>query len=434
MSLSNQQLFGRVAIELGYLNRDQLSYAIKHQEQSGHHVRLGELLIELGWVTPEQLDQIVTRQRLLEQQEAAQPPPKPASPPPSAPSAPAARADNAIDGLLRQAQMMGASDVHLHSGEPVRLRFFGELSEGSGPALAEAQIKDWVDQLIDEGQLRELTETGQCDFSYAIAGCGRFRANVYRQRRGLDLVLRIFPENPPQLSELGLPQELARHVNHPQGLVLITGPMGCGKSTTLAALLNLINEERSDHIITAEDPIEYVHTSQRCLVNQRQVGRDSDSYSQVLRAALREDPDVIAIGDLRDSETVSLALSAAETGHLVLGTLHTSSAVRTINRVVGSVPPARQEQVRAMLSESLRVVISQRLVRRADGGGRVPACEIMVVNRAVSNLIKENKLHQIPTLMQTGSSEGMCLLSSALEQLKRTGVISPEDAAAAMPV
>ena len=432
MSNTNQQLFGRLAIELGYLTRDQLSHAIKLQEQAGHQVRLGELLSQLGWLTAQQLESIVARQRELEQEEVT-PPPAPRTPPrDAAPTAPST-VDKGVDGLLRQAQMMGASDVHLHTGEPVRLRFFGELSEGSGPPLSEAQIQAWVQELVNESQLRALDESGQCDFSYAIPGCARFRANVYRQRRGLDLVFRIFPEKPPQLSELGLPQELARHVNHPQGLVLITGPMGCGKSTTLAALINLINEERHDHIITAEDPIEYVHKAQRCLVNQRQVGRDSVSYSQVLRAALREDPDVIAIGDLRDTETVSLALSAAETGHLVLGTLHTSSAVRTVHRVVGSVPPARQEQVRAMLSESLRVVISQRLVRRADGGGRVPACEILVVNRAVSNLIKENKLHQIPTLMQTGSAEGMCLMSAALDRLQRSGVITAEEVAASSP-
>jgi twitching motility protein PilT len=229
------------------------------------------------------------------------------------------------------------------------------------------------------------------------------------------------------LAELGLGNELARFTTYHQGLVLVTGPSGCGKTSTLAALVNIINQERRDHIITAEDPIEYVHRSQRCVVNQREVGAHSESFPRVLRAALREDPDVIVLGELRDLETVSLALTAAETGHLVLGTLHTGGAIRTISRLIGLFPPEEQDQVRVQLAESLRAVISQRLVPLADGSGRAPALEIMVVTRAIANLIRERKLFQIHSMLQTGRSKGMRLLSDSLDDLVKRGLIGAEE-------
>jgi twitching motility protein PilT len=244
----------------------------------------------------------------------------------------------------------------------------------------------------------------------------------------MDVVFRAIPPQPPALEDLRLPSALARFANFHQGMVLLTGPAGCGKSSTLAALLNIINDERRDHIITIEDPIEFIHPSKGCVVNQRQVGPHTGSFARALRAALREDPDVIAIGELRDLETISLALTDAETGHLVLATLHTSSAIRTVNRVLGVFPPNQQEQIRTMVAESLRAVVSQRLVSRADGNGRVPALEILVATKAVGNLIRDNKTFQIRSVLQTGGALGMCLLDSSLTEMVKSGTITREEA------
>jgi twitching motility protein PilT len=266
------------------------------------------------------------------------------------------------------------------------------------------------------------------DFAYTLPGVGRFRSNAYRQQRGLDAVFRAIPPIPPTLEQLGLPASLSRFANFHQGMVLLTGPAGCGKSSTLAALVNIINQERHDHIITIEDPIEYIHASKGCVVNQRQVGPHTGSFARALRAALREDPDIIAIGELRDLETISLALTAAETGHLVLATLHTNNAIRTVNRILGVFPPNQQEQIRTMVSESLRAVVSQRLVTRADGNGRVPALEVLVANKAVGNLIRENKTFQIRSVLQTGAAHGMCLLDASLADLVKNRIITREEA------
>jgi twitching motility protein PilT len=273
-----------------------------------------------------------------------------------------------------------------------------------------------------------MRDSGQVDFAYTLAGKGRFRSNAYRQQRGIDAVFRVIPPRPPSLTELGLPTSLARLSNYHQGMVLLTGPAGCGKSSTLAALVNIINEERRDHIITIEDPIEYIHPSKQCVVNQRQVGPHTGSFARALRGALREDPDVIAIGELRDLETISLALTAAETGHLVLATLHTNNSIRTVNRILGVFPPNQQDQIRTMVSESLRAIVSQRLIPRADGHGRVPALEILMANKAVGNLIRENKTFQIKSVLQTGASHGMCLLDASLAELVKTRVITREEA------
>ena len=277
---------------------------------------------------------------------------------------------------------------------------------------------------LSTDQRAKLDELGQLDFAYAVPGIGRFRANVFRQQGGLDAVFRHMPAEPPTLEELGLPTTLAKFTNFHQGMVLVTGPANCGKSSTLAALVRILNEERRDHILTIEDPIEYVHESKRCVVNQRSVGRHTGSFARALRAALREDPDVIVIGELRDFETVSLALTAAETGHLVLGTLHTNGAIRTINRIVGVFPADQQEQVRSMVSESLRAVVSQRLVAVPDGSARVPALEILMVNKAIGNLIRENKTFQIHSQLQMGAAQGMCLLDDSLNKLVKEKVVT----------
>jgi twitching motility protein PilT len=261
-----------------------------------------------------------------------------------------------------------------------------------------------------------------------LPGVGRFRANIYCQQRGFDAVLRTIPNEPPSLEQLGLPADLAKYTQYHQGMVLITGPAGCGKSATMAALVNLINEERQEHILCVEDPIEYVHPSKQCLVNQRHAGRDTQSFARALRGALREDPDVIVIGELRDLETISLAMTAAETGHFVLATLHTNNSVRTINRMIGAFPSNQQGQIRTMLSESLRAVISQRLVPKADESGRVAALEVLVINKAIANLIRDEKTVQIRSSIQTGASQGMYLLEQSLNQLLSSGQIDRETA------
>jgi len=281
---------------------------------------------------------------------------------------------------------------------------------------------------LTPAQRAELARFGEIDLCYDVAGVGRFRTNIYRQQRGFDAVFRSIPEHPPTLDQLNLPSFLAKHTNYHQGMVLITGPAGCGKSSTMAALVNLINEERDEHMLTIEDPIEYVHPSKRCLVNQRHAGRHTESFARALRGALREDPDVIVIGELRDLETISLAMTAAETGHFVLATLHTSSAVRTVSRMIGAFPSNQQGQVRTMLSESLRCVISQRLVVASDGSGRIPALEMLVVNKAIGNLIREEKTIQIRSAIQTGAAHGMFLLEQSLNDLVKTGQIKREDA------
>jgi twitching motility protein PilT len=296
-----------------------------------------------------------------------------------------------------------------------------------GPLAAE-QAEAMVRSVLDPEQRAELDRGGQVDLALGVPGIARFRVNAYRQQRGVDAVFRLIPAEPPTLLELGLPAELARLANFGQGLVLATGPGGCGKTSTLAALVRILNEERRDHVITIEDPVEYLHRPQRCVVNQRQVGRDTGSFARALRAALREDPDVIVIGELRDTETISLALTAAETGHLVLASMHTTNSIATINRLVGAFPPEQQGLARMLVSETLRAVVSQRLVPRADGTGRVPALEVLWGTRAVANLIREAKTYQIRSILQTGATHGMVALDASLDALVKLGAIDLAEA------
>ena len=333
-----------------------------------------------------------------------------------------------LDRLLEAAAKGGASDLHLHSGSSVRHRTNGKLVELAGAPVEASRAERMVFSILTPEQRGILEVKGELDFCYTLPGVGRFRTNLYRQQRGYDGVFRAIPPEPPTLEKLGLPAAFAKLTNYHQGMVLVTGPAGCGKSSTLAALVNLINEERRDHIITIEDPIEYIHPSKRCLVNQRAARRHTESFARALRAALREDPDVIVIGELRDLETISLAMTAAETGHFVLATLHTNDTIRTINRLVGAFPSDQQGQVRTMLSESLRAVISQRLLPSADGTRRVPAYELLMVNKAAGNLIRENKTFQIRSILQTGASQGMGLLDDSIAQLVKSGVVSREEA------
>ncbi len=440
-------LLGRLAVHYKLVTLDQLNEVTRDQARAGGAQPLGQLLVAKGIISAAQLEQLmkVQREYVAKQQAAA---PKPAPAPAQASSGPVAGAAaqavanmaamrrptvsaTASGGhieILTKAVADGASDIHFHAGAPIRYRVHGVLHDVEADPLTRERAESLVMQLLDEGQRAVLAEKGQVDFAYTLDGVGRFRANAYRQQRGVDCVLRAISEKPPTLQQLGLPASLAKFTNFHQGMVLLTGPAGCGKSSTLAALVNIINEERRDHIITVEDPIEYVHVPKRCSVNQRQAGKHTASFARALRGALREDPDVIALGELRDLETISLALTAAETGHLVLATLHTNNAIRTINRVLGVFPPEQQAQIRTMVSESLRAVVSQRLIPRADGKGRALALEILVVNKAVGNLIREDKTFQIRSAMQTGGSQGMVLLDDALKDLIKKGVITLDEA------
>ncbi len=333
-----------------------------------------------------------------------------------------------LQNLLQQAIERNASDLHVHSGAVLRLRVDGNFIDATPEVLDSQECGSLIMSILSEVQLKQLNEKFQVDFAYEISGVGRFRANVYKQQRGYDAVFRAIKPEPPTLADLGLPKELEKYTDFHQGLMLFTGPAGCGKSSSMAAMVDLINKRRPDHILTIEDPIEYVHTSNSCNVTQREVGAQTESFPTALRAALREDPDVIVIGELRDLETISLAITAAETGHLVMATLHTSNAIRTINRLLGVFPPDQTCQIRRMLSESLKVVISQRLVQRADHRGQVAALEVMVNNNAVANLIRENRTYQIKSILQTGRAQGQRLLDASLSQLMKDRIISKREA------
>ena len=430
-------LLGRLAVHYKLLTTEQLAETTRAQARTADPRPLGELWIDAGWMTRAQLEKLLAVQRevLARQSGQAAAPliaPKPASSPvdleQTATGELSTRAGKRIDRILEYAVSQRASDIHIMTGERVLMRRDGQLTFAGDAPLEHGQIERLVTEVLDPRLREALDREGQTDFSWTIAGRARFRGNAYRHQHGYGLVMRAIALEIPTLAGLGLPNTLAKVTNHHQGLVLLTGPAGCGKSSTLAALVRLINEERQDHIVTVEDPIEYLHTPMRCVVNQRQVGRDTRSFARALKAALREDPDVIAIGELRDLETISLALTAAETGHLVLATLHTGSAIRTVDRVVGSYPSNQQAQIRTMLSESLRAVVSQRLVRRADGQGRVPALEILLGTRPVANLIRESKTFQLRSVLQTGAAQGMCLLDTSLAHLVRDGVVTREEA------
>jgi len=316
----------------------------------------------------------------------------------------------------------GLSDIHVHAGKPLALRINGEVEKFEDIPVSNEIVDKFFGTHLSPDQLQHFDKKGDVDLALVIDG-QRFRASFARGSEGKVIVMRRLESRIPMPEDLGLPPALLAVTQLKSGLVLVTGPTGSGKSTSLAAVINRINEERSDHILTVEDPIEYVHHAKKSLVFQREVGQDAESFAQALKAALREDPDVILVGEMRDMETVSLALTAAETGHLVFGTLHTNGAASTVNRIIDVFPAAQQGQIRAQLAQSLRLVMTQRLLKRADGQGRIGAFEVMVCNHAVRSLIRESKIHQIEGVMQTSRGEGMVTMEAALEQLAAAGMI-----------
>ncbi|MDR3579503.1 MAG: type IV pilus twitching motility protein PilT [Oryzomonas sp.] len=333
-----------------------------------------------------------------------------------------------IDALFRMMREQGASDLHLSTGNPPIFRLNGEMVRLNFKSLADEELREVLFEILDEKQRAHFEATKDLDFAYAVPELARFRGNIFMQHRGIAGVFRMIPSKILSAEDLQLPDGVLRMTNFKKGLVLVTGPTGSGKSTTLAAMIDLINATRKEHILTLEDPLEFIHENKLSLLNQRQIGEHTESFASALRAALREDPDIILVGEMRDLTTISLAMSAAETGHLVFGTLHTNTAAKTIDRIIDVFPTDQQEQVRAMLSESLKGVVCQQLLKTADGKGRTAALEIMIGTPAIANLIREGKTFQIPSIIQTAKKDGMQLMDQHLLDLLKTKRINPEEA------
>jgi len=332
-----------------------------------------------------------------------------------------------ITELLAFSAKQGASDLHLSAGLPPMIRVDGDVRRINLPALEHREVHQLIYEIMNDKQRKDFEEFLETDFSFEVPGVARFRVNAFNQNRGAGAVFRTIPSKVLTMEDLGMGQVFKNVSMLPRGLILVTGPTGSGKSTTLAAMIDFVNDNRYDHILTIEDPIEFVHQSKKCLVNQREVHRDTHGFNEALRSALREDPDIILVGEMRDLETIRLALTAAETGHLVFGTLHTTSAAKTIDRVIDVFPAEEKDMVRSMLSESLQAVVSQTLLKRINGG-RVAAHEIMIGTPAIRNLIREGKIAQMYSAIQTGQQVGMQTLDQCLTEMVAKGIVSKEEA------
>ena len=335
-----------------------------------------------------------------------------------------------IEEVLQKASLAGASDVHLTPGLPPKMRVNGDLSDLPYAALTEEDVRGVLSNILSKEQYERYEELGECDMSFAIEGQGRFRVNAFKSGGAAALAFRLIPIQIPSSEQLGVPDSVADLYQKKRGLVLVTGPTGSGKSTTLASMIDKVNSNRDAHVITIEDPIEYLHPHKRSMIHQREIGIDTLSYANALRAALREDPDVILVGEMRDYETISVAVTAAETGHLVLSTLHTIGAASTVDRIIDVFPPHQQQQIRVQLSNVLEAVVSQQLIPRADGRGRMAAFEVLHANLAVRNLIREGKTHQISNIIQTNRKVGMITMDEAILKLFYEGMITSEMAVA----
>jgi twitching motility protein PilT len=336
-------------------------------------------------------------------------------------------ADLHLDDLLRLVAERGASDLHLAADLPPTIRIDGELVHTEYDKLTPRDIQRFIYDILTNEQIQWFEKTKELDFSYGVKGVGRFRVNVYRQRGSIGAAMRAIPSDIPSMEELGLPLILKELAKRNSGLILVTGPTGSGKSTTIATMIDTINHERKCHVMTIEDPIEYLHRHNKCMINQRELNTDTDSFNNALRAVLREDPDVILIGEMRDLETIASALTLAETGHLVFGTLHTRNAPQTIDRVVDVFPPYQQDQIKVQLSNTLEAVVAQQLIPKI-GGGRFAAVELLIATPAVRNLIREGKSYQIYGTMETGGQQGMVTMDKILAEAQRKGLITHEDA------
>ncbi len=413
-------MFGKLAIAHGFATANQVVEALAVQK--AHPTKpLGMTMVELGYLRKDQLETLVGLLRSRPQAPATAVRPKDAT-------TTVDRTRQQMEKLLVRVAEMGASDLHLNVGSAPIIRLHGHLTLLGFPALNAEQNRALVLSLLDEPRKAHFFEHKDVDFCHTIEGVGRFRINAFHHREGIDAAFRIIPNKIPTLEALGVPKIIEKFIQYQQGLVLVTGPAGCGKTTTLAALVEQINQTRKQNIIVLEQPIEYIIPSKSCNVVQREIPRDSLSFSAALRAALRENPDVVVLGEMRDLDTISTAITAAETGHLVLGSLHTSSAARTVDRILDVFPPKEAAQVRAMVSESLRGVISQQLVPCADGKSRVSACEVLFNTPAIANLIRDERTYQIPGVMQTQRKNGMQLMDDALLDLVRKEEIMPQDA------
>ncbi len=422
-----KRLFGKIAVARGFLSDDQLQAVLaqfgrEQQVETARRRRLGEIAVALGFVTDQQVQELLALQRaLMEAEDTADETlpgavgPMPGGPWPS-PTLPA---------LIEAAVRAGASDLHVHAGQPPFVRRAGRLVRSQGGAPDPDQVASELRHLLDDEQLLRLDSDGQVDLCVPYRGGYRLRANIFYERLGLCGAFRVIPPKIPTLGDLRLPSQVAALTTFPQGLVLVSGPAGCGKTTSLAALVELINLERKHHILCIEDPIEFVHRPRQATITQRALGDHTASTDSALRAALREDPDVIVIGELRDADTIHLALSAAETGHLVLSSLHTTGIEGTVSRILDAFSGGQEAQVRAMLAESLRGVLTQRLVQ-AVGGGRVPVVELLFNTLAVGNCIRDRKLHQLPSLMQTGRKANMITREESAKDLLTHQLISRE--------
>jgi len=338
-----------------------------------------------------------------------------------------------VTELLTFALGQKGSDLHVSAGEPPIIRIHGEMRKIEMPSLDKDEVHNMIYDVLNDQQRKVYEEHLELDFSFALGDLARFRVNVFKQQRGDAAVFRTIPSKIPTFEELRLPKVLMELARLEKGLVLVTGPTGSGKSTTLAAMIDLINNELKGHILTIEDPIEFVHKSKNCLVNQRELGPHTHSFANALRSALREDPDIILVGELRDLETISLCLTAAETGHLVFGTLHTSGAPDTVDRVIDVFPAAQQNQVRSQFANSVQGVVTQALFKRKDGMGRVAAFEIMIANPAIRNLIRENKIAQIPSIMQTSKGIGMQTMEASVQDLLARNIVTKDEVAFYLP-